>query len=85
MATKKKTNKKREINYKKVYQTFSMNVDRVLYMLYDLRDEAFQGTISNRELIEQLFTINQQLLSACESAENAVDPYGDDDLFKDSI
>lgn len=81
MATKKKTNKKREINYKKVYKTFSMNVDSVLYMLYDLRDEAFQGTISNRELIEQLFTINQKLLSACESAENAVDPYGDDDLF----
>ncbi|MFN7584064.1 MAG: hypothetical protein ACK5P0_01770 [bacterium] len=85
MATKKKTNKKPEINYKKVYQTFSMNVDNVLYLLHDLKDEAFQGTISNRELIEQLFAINQKLISAFEIAENTVDPYGDDDLFEDSI
>ena len=85
MATKKKTNKKREINYKKVYQTFSMGVDNVLFLLHDLKDEAFEGTITNRELVEKLFVINQKLLSAFETADKAVDPYGDGDLSEDYI
>ena len=85
MATKKKTNKKSEINYKKLYQTFSMDVDNVLFLLHDLKDEAFEGTITNRELVEKLFAINQKLLSAFETADKTVDPYDDDDLFEDSI
>lgn len=79
MATKKKTNKKPEINYKKVYQTFSMSVDNVLYLLHDLKDEAFEGNITNRELVEKLFDINQKLLTAFETADKTVDPYDDDD------
>lgn len=79
MATKKKAKKKSEIDYKKVYQTFSMNVDNVLYLLHDLKDEAFEGTITNRELIEKLFVINQKLLTAFETADKTVDPYDDDD------
>lgn len=78
MATKKKAKKKSEIDYKKVYQTFSMNVDNVLYLLHDLKDEAFEGTITNRELIEKLFVINQKLLTAFETADKTVDPYDDD-------
>lgn len=85
MATKKKTNKKPEINYKKIYQTFSLEVDNVLFLLHDLKDEAFEGTITNRELVEKLFVINQKLLFAFETADKAVDPYDDDDLFEDSI
>lgn len=85
MATKKKTNKKREINYKTVYQAFAMDVDNVLFLLHDLKDEAFEGTITNRELVEKLFVINQKLLTAFETADKTVDPYDDDDLFEDSI
>lgn len=81
MATKKKTNKKPEINYKKVYQTFSTDVDNVLFLLHDLKDEAFEGTITNRELIEKLFAINQKLLYAFETAEKTLD----DDFFEDSF
>lgn len=85
MATKKKTNKKPEIDYKKIYQTFSLEVDNVLFLLHDLKDEAFEGTITNRELIEKLFVINQKLLFAFETADKAVYPYDDDDLLEDSI
>ena len=81
MATKKKTNKKPEIDYKKIYQTFSMDVDNVLFLLHDLKDEAFEGTITNRELIEKLFAINQKLISAFETAEKTLD----DDFFEDSF
>lgn len=85
MATKKKTNKKTEVNYKKVYQTFSLTVDNVLFLLHDLKDEAFEGTITNRELVEKLFTINQKLVSAFETAENIVDPYNDNDWLEDNF
>jgi hypothetical protein len=81
MATKKKTNKKPEINYKNIYQTFSMDVDNVLFLLHDLKDEAFEGTITNRELIEKLFVINQKLIFAFETAEKTLD----DAFFEDSF
>lgn len=85
MATKKKTTKKTEVDYKKVYQTFSMSVDNVLFLLHDLKDEAFEGTITNRELVERLFAINQKLITAFEVAENTVDPYNDNDWLEDNF
>lgn len=85
MATKKKTTKKTEVDYKKVYQTFSMSVDNVLFLLHDLKDETFEGTITNRELVERLFAINQKLITAFEVAENTVDPYNDNDWLEDNF
>lgn len=72
MATKKKTT----INYQKVYKDFAHDVDTTLYNLHELKDDVFNGTITNKDMIEKLFEITAQLNRAFEDSEQKI--YGED-------
>jgi len=77
MANKKKN----VVDYKKVYNKFSKDVDDVLYLIHNLKENVFEGNISHKDMIDELFSISYKLGAAFETAENVIDPYNDDEDF----
>jgi hypothetical protein len=69
MATKKKA----VINYRKVAQDFAIEVDDVLFSLYEVKDMAFIGDITNKDLVHELFTLCHKLENAMAKYEESTD------------
>lgn len=65
MAKKKKTNNE------KVCNKFAHDIDSILFLLYDLKDDAFKGEITHNELIERLFDVCSKMNTACETFEES--------------
>jgi hypothetical protein len=59
---------KTTINYRKISENLASEVDNVLFNLYEVKDMAFTGDITNKDLIHELFSI-------CHSLENAMAKY----------
>lgn len=86
MATKKKAKKKTE---KKVvvaeeltlYKTFADEVSEIHYKLFNLREDAFNGEVTHKELIERLFELCHSIDKALDTVEVAEDYDDEDDDF----
>lgn len=77
MATKKKTTKK-TINFEKSYNQLMKDMDSVCFRMFELRDEVFNGTISNKDLIEEMWNITSMMSNSLSAADQSTDP-----LYKD--
>ena len=84
MATKKNNKKKTE---KKVdtakeltlYKAFADEVSNVHYTLFGLKEDAFNGELTHKELVEKLFELCHSLDKALDSVEEVDDADYDDD------
>lgn len=76
MATKKKT--KKTINFEKSYNQLMKDMDSVCFRMFELRDEVFNGTISNKDLIEEMWNITSMMSNSLSAADQSTDP-----LYKD--
>jgi hypothetical protein len=65
MTTKKK---KTVIDYRQVSEEFAAAVDDALFQLFELKDMALNGEITNKDLIHDLFAI-------CHKLENTMNKY----------
>jgi len=77
MATKKKTTKK-TINFEKSYNQLMKDMDSVCFRMFELKDEVFNGTISNKDLIEELWNVTNMMSNSLSTADQSTDP-----LYKD--
>jgi hypothetical protein len=64
MATKKKA----VINYRKIAEEFAIEVDDVLFALYETKDMTLNGELTHKDLINDLFNL-------CSKLENAMSKY----------
>lgn len=77
MATKKKTTKK-TINFEKSYNQLMKDMESVCFRMFELKDEVFNGTISNKDLIEELWNVTNMMSNSLSTADQSTDP-----LYKD--
>ena len=69
MATKKKTT----INYRKIAEDFALEVDNVLFDLYETKDMVFAGDIKHKDLVNDLFRLCHKLENAMAKYEESTD------------
>jgi hypothetical protein len=69
MATKKKT----VIDYRQVSEDFALEVDDVLFNLFELKDMTLNGDITNKDLITELFAVCNKLEAAMSKYEENTD------------
>lgn len=84
MATKKKTNKKtvkKDVVAEELtlYKTFADEVSEIHYKLFSLREDAFKGEVTYKELIERLFELCHSIDKALDIVEVAEDDLDDED------
>jgi hypothetical protein len=78
--TKKKTEKKTVVVEElTLYKTFADEVSDVHYSLFRLKDDAFNGEVTNKELIERLFELCHSLDKALDTIEVVQDDGSDDE------
>ena len=77
MATKKKTTKK-TINFEKSYNQLMKDMESVCFRMFELKDEVFNGTISNKDLIEEMWNVTNMMSNSLSAADQSTDP-----LYKD--
>lgn len=64
-----KTKKTKKTNYEKVYKQFHYEMDTVLFNLFELKDDAFNGNLTHKEMVERLFEVCAQMNNSMETAE----------------
>lgn len=64
-----KTKKTKKPNYEKVYNQFHHDMDTVLFNLFELKDDAFNGNLTHKEMVERLFEVCAQMNNSMETAE----------------
>jgi hypothetical protein len=79
--TKKKIEKKNVVVEElTLYKTFADEVSEVHYSLFRLKDDAFNGEVTHKELVERLFELCHALDKALDTIEVVQD---DDDGYDD--
>lgn len=85
MATKKNTKKKKiekKVDVAKelaLYKTFADEVSNVHYTLFNLKEDAFNGELTHKELVERLFELCHSIDKALDAVEEVEDDGDDDD------
>jgi hypothetical protein len=88
MATKKnnKNNKNKKTDKKivvvdeqAIYKTFVDEVSEVHYSLFNLKDDAFNGDVTHKDLVERLVEMCHALDKALDTVDGNVDAGYDDD------
>lgn len=78
--TKKKTEKKNVVVEElTLYKTFADEVSEVHYSLFCLKDDAFNGEVTHKELVERLFEMCHALDKSLDTIEVVQDDGYDDD------
>lgn len=78
MAAKNKPVKK-TVNFEKCFNKLANDMDSVCFTLFELRDEVFNGSITNKQLLEDLWNITNTMSNSLSDADHAADP-----LYKDN-
>ena len=78
MATKKKVKKKTEkkvvvVEELTLYKAFADEVSEIHYKLFNLREDAFNGEVTHKELIERLFELCHSIDKALDTVEGVED------------
>ena len=84
MATKKNTKKKTEkktdaAKELTLYKSFADEVSEIHYKLFNLKEDAFNGEITHKDLIERLFELCHAIDKALDIVEVVEDSGCDDD------
>ena len=66
-----KTKKTKKVNFEKAFYKFQHDMDTVMFNLFELKDETFNGTLSHKEMVERLFEVCAQMNNSMEAAENS--------------
>jgi hypothetical protein len=67
----KNKNKNKKVDWEKNSAKFAHDIDSIMFLLYDLKDDAFKGEITHNELIERLFDVCSKMNTACETFEES--------------
>ena len=77
MATKKKT-KKKPINFEKAYNKLMVDMESVCFTLFEVKEMVTSGTITNKDLIEELYELCHSMSNSLGDSDRFTDPFYED-------
>ena len=77
MATKKKT-KKKPVNFEKAYNKLMADMESVCFTLFEVKELVTSGTITNRDLIEELYELSHSMSDSLGRSDRDTDPFYED-------
>lgn len=77
MPTKKKT-KKKPVNFEKAYNKLMADMESVCFTLFEVKEMVTSGTITHKDLIEELYELCHSMSDSLGDSDRFTDPYYED-------